>query len=69
MANPTLRTAVGNYGHTKPLKDGAAVSPRFDMEHIDVSPVTWNSTFRKWPSPRISAPAPMGRLLPESQFS
>jgi 4,5-dihydroxyphthalate decarboxylase len=45
MANPTLRTAVGNYGHTKPLKDGAAVSPRFDMEHIDVSPVT--SIFRR----------------------
>jgi len=45
MANPTLRTAVGNYGHTKPLKDGTAVSPRFEMEHIDVSPVT--SIFRR----------------------
>jgi len=45
MANPTLRTAVGNYGHTRPLKDGAAVSPRFEMEHIDVSPVT--SIFRR----------------------
>ena len=45
MANPTLRTAVGNYGHTKPLKDGSAASPRFEMEHIDVSPVT--SIFRR----------------------
>ncbi len=45
MANPTLRTAVGNYGHTKPLKDGTAVSSRFEMEHIDVSPAT--SIFRR----------------------
>jgi 4,5-dihydroxyphthalate decarboxylase len=45
MASTKLRTAIGNYGHTKPLKDGAAVSPRFDMEHIEVSPVT--SIFRQ----------------------
>lgn len=45
MADPTLRTAVGNYGHTKPLKDGTAVSPRFEMNHVDVSPVT--SIFRR----------------------
>ena len=45
MANPTLRTAVSNYGHTKPLKDGTAVSPRFEMEHVDVTPAT--SIFRR----------------------
>ena len=45
MANITLRTAVGNYGHTVPLKDGSAKSERFNMEHVDVSPVT--SIFRR----------------------
>jgi 4,5-dihydroxyphthalate decarboxylase len=45
MASTILRTAIGNYGHTKPLKDGGAVSPRFDMEHVEVSPVT--SIFRR----------------------
>jgi len=45
MASTNLRTAIGNYGHTRPLKDGTTVSPRFDMEHIEVSPVT--SIFRR----------------------
>ena len=45
MANITLRTAVGNYGHTVPLKDGSTKSEWFDMEHIEVSPVT--SIFRR----------------------
>ena len=45
MSDVTLRTAIGNYGHTKPLKDGTVESDRFEMEHIDVSPVT--SIFRR----------------------
>lgn len=45
MSNPVLQTAIGNYGHTKPLKDGTAKSPRLDLEHIEISPVT--SIFRR----------------------
>ncbi len=45
MSELVLRTAVGNYGHTTPLKDGTVESQMFDMEHIDVSPVT--SIFRR----------------------
>ena len=45
MADLTLRTAIGSYGHTLPLKDGTAASPLFAMEHIEVSPVT--SIFRR----------------------
>jgi 4,5-dihydroxyphthalate decarboxylase len=45
MANLILRTAIGNYGHTKALKDGTAKSKHFVMEHVEVSPVT--SIFRR----------------------
>ena len=45
MADLTLRTAIGSYGHTLPLKDGTAASPMFALEHIEVSPVT--SIFRR----------------------
>ena len=45
MSELILRTAVGNYGHTTPLKDGTVESQVFDMEHIEVSPVT--SIFRR----------------------
>ena len=45
MANLTLNTAVGNYGHTTPLKDGTVTSDMFNMEHIEVNPVT--SIFRR----------------------
>ncbi len=45
MADLVLRTAVGNYGHTAPLKDGSVTSGMFAMEHIEVSPVT--SIFRR----------------------
>jgi 4,5-dihydroxyphthalate decarboxylase len=45
MSNLVLRTAIGTYGHTKALKDGTAQSSRFEMQHIDVSPVT--SIFRR----------------------
>ena len=45
MTDLVLRTAVGNYGHTKPLKDGAIASTMFALEHIEVSPVV--SIFRR----------------------
>ena len=45
MSDLILRTAIGNYGHTTPLKDGSVTSKIFDMEHIEVSPVT--SIFRR----------------------
>lgn len=45
MSDLVLRTAIGNYGHTIPLKDGSVTSDMFDMEHIEVSPVT--SIFRR----------------------
>ncbi len=45
MSDLILNTAVGNYGHTSPLKDGTVTSPMFDMEHTEVSPVT--SIFRR----------------------
>ena len=45
MTDLVLKTAVGNYGHTIPLKDGTVTSDMFDMEHIEVSPVT--SIFRR----------------------
>lgn len=45
MSDLVLRTAVGNYGHTTPLKDGTITSPAFNMEHVEVSPVT--SIFRR----------------------
>ena len=45
MSDLVLRTAIGTYGHTTPLKDGSVTSNMFDMEHIEVSPVT--SIFRR----------------------
>ena len=45
MSDLILRTAIGTYGHTTPLKDGSVTSKMFDMEHIEVSPVT--SIFRR----------------------
>jgi 4,5-dihydroxyphthalate decarboxylase len=45
MANLILRTAIGTYGHTKALTNGAAKSRHFEIEHIEVSPVT--SIFRR----------------------
>ena len=35
----TLKTAIGNYGHTTPLKDGSVASDQIAMEHIEVNPV------------------------------
>ena len=39
MSDLALKFAIGNYGHTTPLKDGSVTSEMFDMEHIEVSPV------------------------------
>ena len=40
MSNLTLSAAVGNYGHTIPLKNGAVTSSMLAMQHTEVSPVT-----------------------------
>ena len=39
MSKPVLQTAVANYGHTNPLKDGSVSSEMFDMEHHEITPV------------------------------
>ena len=39
MTALSLKTAIGNYGHTTPLKDGTVASDRIAMEHVEVSPV------------------------------
>ena len=39
MSKPMLQTAVANYGHTNPLKDGSITSEMFDMEHHEITPV------------------------------
>ena len=39
MGDLTLRTSIGNYGHTTPLKDGTIASDRFGMDHVEISPV------------------------------
>jgi len=45
MAAPlTLLTAIGNYPHTRPLKDGTVTSQRLCFEHVEVNPA--NRAFR-----------------------
>jgi len=39
MEKMALKTAIGNYGHTRPLKDGRVQSAKFDMSHVEISPV------------------------------
>ena len=39
MSNQILKTAIGNYGHTKRLKDKSISSDKFDMEHVEITPV------------------------------
>ena len=39
MTDLVLHTAIANYGHTIPLKDGSVGSPMFEMEHTEISPV------------------------------
>ena len=49
MTELELRTAIGNYGHTTPLKDGTIRSQMFEMEHKEISPVPM--IFRRWCAP------------------
>jgi 4,5-dihydroxyphthalate decarboxylase len=45
MSEPvTLKTAIGTYPYTRPLKDGSVSSPRLCLEHVEVSPA--NRAFR-----------------------
>jgi 4,5-dihydroxyphthalate decarboxylase len=45
MAEPlTLKTAIGSYPHTRPLKDGSIRSPRLCLDHADIVPA--NRAFR-----------------------
>jgi len=44
VAPPVLRTAIGSYAHTRPLKDGSVSSPRMCLEHVEVTPA--NRAFR-----------------------
>ena len=45
MAAPlALKTAIGTYPHTRPLKDGSVTSPRLCLEHVEVVPA--NRAFR-----------------------
>lgn len=39
MTTSTLTFALGNYGHTTPLKDGTVTSPMFQMRHKEITPV------------------------------
>ncbi len=39
MSKLELKTAIGNYGHTTPLKDGTITSGMFEMKHVEISPV------------------------------
>lgn len=39
MSDLVLRTAIGNYGQTEGLKDGTVKSEKFDLEHIEITPV------------------------------
>src|SRR5205823_10479677 len=40
----TLKTAIGTYPHTLPLKDGSVTSPRVCLDHVEVVPA--NRAFR-----------------------
>jgi len=40
----SLRTAIGPYAHTEPLKDGRVTSERLTLQHADIVPV--NRAFR-----------------------
>jgi 4,5-dihydroxyphthalate decarboxylase len=43
-ASLTLKTAIGTYKHTVPLKDGSVTSPRVCFDHVEVVPA--NRAFR-----------------------
>jgi 4,5-dihydroxyphthalate decarboxylase len=40
----TLKTAIGTYAYTRPLKDGTVSSPRLCLDHLDIVPA--NRAFR-----------------------
>src|SRR6266568_5217350 len=44
MAPLTLKTAIGTYPYTRPLKDGSIDSPRVCLDHVEVVPA--NRAFR-----------------------
>src|SRR5436305_14979490 len=39
MATRALKTAIGNYPHTKPLKDGTVEPDGYTFEHVEVTPI------------------------------
>jgi 4,5-dihydroxyphthalate decarboxylase len=39
---PKLKTLIGNYPHTAPLKSGVVRSDRFDLDFVEINPV-WDS--------------------------
>jgi 4,5-dihydroxyphthalate decarboxylase len=43
-AKPTLKTAIGTYPYTRPLKDGSVSSPWLSLDHVEVVPA--NRAFR-----------------------
>jgi len=45
MKTLNLSTAVGNYGHTRPLKDGSISSSNISLDHKEITPVV--SIFRR----------------------
>jgi 4,5-dihydroxyphthalate decarboxylase len=44
-AQLVLRTAIGPYGHTQPLKDGTVNSERLRLDQVEVEPIT--AAFRR----------------------
>lgn len=45
MPDLVMRTAIGTYGYTEDLKNGKTTSSKFDMDHVEISPIT--SVFRR----------------------
>lgn len=39
MPELSLKTAVGTYGHTMPLKDGTIASEQVALDHVEISPI------------------------------
>jgi 4,5-dihydroxyphthalate decarboxylase len=45
MPDLVMRTAIGTYGFTEDLKNGTTTSSKFEMDHVEISPIT--SVFRR----------------------
>ena len=58
MPDLSLKTAMVNYGHTKPLIEGTLTSDRVAIEHVPVSPIT--TAFRRNVRVRPFAPESPG---------